>query len=339
MHYLLKHIPEDFQVEEIPIIDPKEEGSYLYVKLTKTNRELEDVLRELGKILQVPRKHIGIAGIKDKRAITTQYLTIANREILPKINIQGCTFEVVGRLQRPLVLGQLKGNQFIITLRGLERTLPMPKNYLINYYDEQRFSKHNANIGRALVKKQWQEAIKLLEKNSPQYKSPMKYYLRVKKNDYLGALKLVPKTILRLYLHAYPSYIFNAIASRYTAEKYPSKTIPWSMGELSFPQIMPENIDLPLLGFSVEIPKEAEQLIAKIMAEEGISYRDFIIPQFHNLSLEGSLRPLIVPVTDIRLEEAEPDDCFPGKIKQIVEFKLLKGCYATMFVKQWMHGL
>ena len=52
-------------------------------------------------------------------------------------------------------------------------------------------------------------------------------YLEKNKNDYIGALRLIPKKILWLYIHSYQSYLWNIIAKKSKKHK---KTFPLGKG-------------------------------------------------------------------------------------------------------------
>lgn len=356
--YLLKHVPQDFIVKEIPLPPartPLEEGSHLLAELTKENKETEDVLAELAKQLRLPRKAIGIAGLKDKRAITTQYITIRGVTTLPPLTIPGVTITPQGFLNKPLTLGDLAGNAFSITLRNLDKPLTFtPPAYLVNYFDEQRFSHLNARIGRSLIRKEWQEACELIMRNNPRYRSALHRRLQASPKDYTGALSILPKQVLRIFLHAYPSYLFNELTARYLQKKgFRLHEDPYSLGTLLFPQhILAKNssgdhkkvrelanVLLPLPGFDLaslreKIPLQAQTLLDELLAEEGISPRDFIIPQLANLSIEGSLRSILAPVTSFSQEPSQPDPYFSGTFAKKISFTLPKGSYATMLIRQ-----
>ena len=58
--YILKQTPEDFQVQEISNIKPKQQGKYFYYNLKKTNRNTLDVIKELAKRANLKEKQIGV---------------------------------------------------------------------------------------------------------------------------------------------------------------------------------------------------------------------------------------------------------------------------------------
>ncbi|MEM4662949.1 MAG: tRNA pseudouridine(13) synthase TruD, partial [Candidatus Diapherotrites archaeon] len=77
-------ILEDFgkKILEIP---PNTEGkNYLWLDLQKKNRDIHDAIRQIARTLHCSTKRISYAGIKDKRAITCQRISIfkPNLELL-----------------------------------------------------------------------------------------------------------------------------------------------------------------------------------------------------------------------------------------------------------------
>ena len=157
-HSIYKHLkqsPEDFIVEEVlPENFLKKEGSYNVYKLEKTNLSTLQVIRFLSKKLKILPSQIGFAGLKDKYAVTTQYLTIPKDCKLDDFCVERkkkkekFCIKKVGKSDKPLSLGDNKGNIFTITLRNINKELRknIYKNLeiinqygLANYFGEQRF--------------------------------------------------------------------------------------------------------------------------------------------------------------------------------------------------------
>ena len=71
--------PEDFLVEEIPLIKKGgTSGPFLICRLTKTNWELGHAIKEIAKRLGISHRRIGWAGTKDRNAITRQWISLYN---------------------------------------------------------------------------------------------------------------------------------------------------------------------------------------------------------------------------------------------------------------------
>jgi tRNA pseudouridine13 synthase len=349
--YKLKSIYEDFVVDEIPCFEKdhldQKLGKYIYLELSKTNWNTVSAVNELCKTLSILRSYVNFAGTKDKHAVTKQYLSIkttGNSEQLkqkfPLILASGIDAKFVGFSDQPLSLGSLKGNRFEIILRNLDQKEKIsPRKFFVNYFDEQRFSKNNAEIGKAIILKDFKKAAVLVNDIK------VKEQLAKCETDYLKALLCLPKKILMLYLHAYQSYLWNETVSRFLQRKltnleFETKLLDYSLGKLVLAGDLSisefEEINIPLIGalpLDNLVSTEIKEIIEKLLIEESVSRFDFIIKQLPNMSPEGGTRPLVASILDLELRERKEDDLNSGFEKQKIEFVLNKGSYATMAIK------
>src|SRR5438270_3590774 len=72
----IKTQPEDFEVEEIPAYDPSGEGDFLYLWVQKRGMGAEYFVRQIARLLDVPTNEIGTAGLKDRHAVTRQWVSV-----------------------------------------------------------------------------------------------------------------------------------------------------------------------------------------------------------------------------------------------------------------------
>ncbi|MBR9693296.1 tRNA pseudouridine(13) synthase TruD, partial [Candidatus Woesearchaeota archaeon] len=209
--YVLKQVPEDFIVEELSSYAVKEAGNYLLLKITKKGLNTEDVARVLAEKLKISRKSVGYAGTKDKHAITTQHFSVkgAKKEQIEKIRLGNVEIEFLGYVSESLALGMLIGNKFTITVRNLkgDEEFSMP-SCVPNYYDEQRFQEQNARVGEALVRKEFKTACELVSKER-RYQKRIEEHLARSPNDYVGAIRILHVPLLKMYLHAFQSRLWN----------------------------------------------------------------------------------------------------------------------------------
>lgn len=315
---LLKYLPQDFIVEEIPDVELRP-GPYTILKITKQERNTEDVASELAKKLHLSRKQIGYAGSKDRQAITIQYFSV-KKELTTPPSLNNCETSIIGTAKEALHLGMLKGNKFTITLRKATK-LTTPKCFP-NYFDEQRFSRHNAAIGMYLLKKEFKQAATLINETTNH-----KLNLQMPINE----LQQIPRQIIKLYLHAAQSLLWNNIAGAHIQSITKTKTKSYSQGVLHFPQEKVEQTSIPMPGFAVEYA-EFDDLIKQVLKQEGLTDRDFVIRQLPNLSLEGTTRKLLIDVQDLNIDYQQ-DEIFKGEQKAIITFTLPRGNYATMVIK------
>jgi len=342
--YTIKQKSEDFIVKEISAIIPLEQGRYSYFLLKKEQRNTLDVVKEISRRLNIREKQIGFAGSKDKHGITEQVISVTgvSRERILSLKLENVNLRFLGYGNSPLSLGELAGNSFEIVVRNLPKELLREEivvsPYLENYFDEQRFSSHNVLVGKALLLKDFAEAIKHINKEE------CEQHLQDHPADYVGALRLLPIRLLRMYINAFQSSLWNKTSAEYLKRNNPAgKAVPFSQGELFFVE-QPERwkeLNIPLVGFG-EIVTEDQQIleiIERLLQEENITRSNFIIKQIPEITVEGELRSAVVEVDDIAVGDVEDDELNLGMKKVQVKFTLPKGSYATMVIKRIFAGV
>jgi tRNA pseudouridine13 synthase len=159
----IKAFPEDFRVDEIPLYPASGEGDHLFVRVEKTGKDSLFVARALARALGVSPREVGIAGQKDRHAVTTQWMSFPGVAPEAAFGLAGDGFRVLEAARHPhkLRTGHLKGNRFRIRLRdaedleGVERIArALEERGLANYYGEQRFGRsgENAALGRKILR-------------------------------------------------------------------------------------------------------------------------------------------------------------------------------------------
>jgi tRNA pseudouridine13 synthase len=165
----LRQLPEDFVVEEITReglianldlqrID-RGEGKYTLAVLKKTSRDLIPTISLLSRKLGA---RVCFAGIKDRRAITYQLISI-DRPVSEEglsLNMKNIDLKPVGRSRWGLMPGELRGNRFTITIRSIDPNAfdpqaLLPPDWLPGFFGHQRFGTTRPNthkVGRLLVK-------------------------------------------------------------------------------------------------------------------------------------------------------------------------------------------
>jgi tRNA pseudouridine13 synthase len=139
---------------------------------------------------------------------------------------------------------------------------------------------------------------------------------RLKKypDDYAGALRMLQSGMLKMFVHAYQSFLWNEIAKKIKSG---------------------QNARVPLIGYGTDIENypRIEKIIRHVLDSEDIQPGDFRISSLPEISCKGDDRDLIIfPKNfDYRFEK---DDLNRGRIKAILEFTLPKGSYATEVIRQ-----
>ncbi|MFO7990958.1 MAG: tRNA pseudouridine(13) synthase TruD [Thermoplasmata archaeon] len=400
----LKKYPEDFQVEENIDKDKIEEseGEYTIAKVWSRNWETNRLVRRFSKLLGISRRGISFAGTKDKRAVTTQWMSFHTEpDDLDIIDLKDVEISDIRRSHRPLYIGAHESNTFDIKVREIDLTHDEIKKRtdsigseiqdiggFPNYFGVQRFGTLRPIthlVGKKLIMGDFQGAVKMYIANPMESESggcrearerleetwdykealsnypkiltferSMIHYLAKKTEDYIGALQELPDNLLKMFVHAYQSYLFNKMLSRRLQKGLPLKDA--LAGDILLPadrngapnvdtpvHITDRNLEkasnmvrggkayvsAPLFGFSSKFSEgEQGEIEKEIIEKENIDKRDFVIPEISNLSSKGTRRSIFAPVHDLNWS-VEPD-CFN------IKFTLLKGTYATTLLREFM---
>ena len=202
-HGILKLKPEDFQVDEIPLVSPCGEGEHIYLHIKKREVNTHWVARLLSEKFGVKEHDVSYAGQKDRYAVTTQWFSI----YAPKIEMvlesrpfpeEDIEILVQTRHSKKLRRGDLIGNRFNIVLRdiktsadsvefqvgdpaGLQQAIEnnlqkIKLNGVPNYFGLQRFGRGGGNMDQALAMLTGQRREKNRQKKS-MYLSAARSYI------------------------------------------------------------------------------------------------------------------------------------------------------------------
>ncbi|MDP3267848.1 MAG: tRNA pseudouridine(13) synthase TruD [Legionella sp.] len=155
-----KLTPEDFQVNEFFAGTFSGEGEHILLKIEKRGLTTEDVVKSLSRLINKPAKLISYAGLKDRHALTTQWLSVhaPGEEIagIGQLEAPGWRVLESTRHNKKLRPGYLAGNQFKVCLREISDEEDLLKRINLvksagvpNYFGEQRFGREGANLLRA----------------------------------------------------------------------------------------------------------------------------------------------------------------------------------------------
>ncbi|MDF1881002.1 tRNA pseudouridine(13) synthase TruD [Sulfurimonas sp. MAG313] len=188
LKFKFRQSKEDFIVSELPLWDtPTDKGNYFIALVQKqdlSTLELLDILEE-----ELQCFNIGYAGLKDKHATTTQYISVPLKfsKSLERLKHPRIKILQSFRAKEKLSIGDLKGNNFFIRLHevnaqtasDLEDVIKeIQRHGMPNYFGYQRFGKDSGNFEKARDVAQ-------------------------------GELVMKDKKIHRIMLHSYQSYLFN----------------------------------------------------------------------------------------------------------------------------------
>ena len=185
----------DFIVSEIPLYEFTGEGEHLILHIRKKDMTTWEMIKAIARYCKIKERDIGYAGLKDKNAMTMQYISLLakdNEEKLKRFNHDKIKILNSYRHNNKIRVGHLKGNHFKVRLKkvlGVQRdkldsVLKWVKaNGVPNYFGVQRFGNQGENYkeGRAILE---------------------------------GKLKIRDKKTRTFLINAYQSHLFNAWLSK-----------------------------------------------------------------------------------------------------------------------------
>lgn len=158
---VLRASAEDFVVEEQLGYKASGDGEHVFLVVRKRDRNTHDVARALAKLAGVPQVAVGYAGLKDRRAVTTQSFTVQlpGRDAPDWSQIADESLQILDaqRHSRKIKRGSLRGNRFVITVSDVsgdrgpaEQRLRQIRDHGVpNYFGTQRFGNAGRNLQQA----------------------------------------------------------------------------------------------------------------------------------------------------------------------------------------------
>ena len=181
-------------VDEVPLYEFSGEGEHLILHVRKKNLSTWEMVDVLCSHLGIKAKEVGTAGLKDKHAMTTQYISVPLRceEAAQAFNHEQIKILSMVRHNNKIRTGHLKGNRFFIRLKKvlpvaatkLDEALKQINEYgMPNFFGYQRFGNDGLNykLGEEIIQ---------------------------------GKRKERDKKKSRLFISAYQSHLFNLWLSR-----------------------------------------------------------------------------------------------------------------------------
>jgi tRNA pseudouridine13 synthase len=165
--------PDTFTVEELPAYPASGEGTHLFLWIEKRGLTTLDAIARIARALRVDGRDVGYAGLKDRHALTRQWLSVPGidpESALAAADPDGA-WRILQAIRHPhkLRLGHLRGNRFQVVLQGeagdpewraLEAAVArIAAEGLPNRFGAQRFGAEgdNAAAGLALLRGQRRE--------------------------------------------------------------------------------------------------------------------------------------------------------------------------------------
>ncbi len=199
--YKIKQVNEDFRVFEKFGLPLAETGHYQYFTLEKNGLSTSEAIFLLSEKLRIPRKMFGFAGNKDKRAVTRQAISIETSRDIGSMESAKLKATYLGKGDERISLGSHSGNEFWITIRNLGGDeVPEEISFIPNYFDSQRFSSSNVDIGAAILAKDFEKAVTMIMESMEGTETYSRMAKRLEKNqhDYVNCLREFDTKSLKL---------------------------------------------------------------------------------------------------------------------------------------------
>jgi len=323
----IKQQCEDFTVEEIPAYEPSGQGEHLFLWIEKRDLSGEQLLQRLARDFKISYREIGMAGLKDRSAVTRQYVSVPAKceERLAALNLEQYHILHAKRHTNKLKTGHLRGNRFSILVRDVfsesfEYSLQIAKQItkygFPNYFGRQRFGFEgdNATLGLRLLRGE------TTPKELPARRR--KFLLRM-------ALSSVQSHLFNIFLakkirggtvsKVLAGDVMQVLASggKFVVEEVPREAARLMAGEIG--------ITGPIFGPKMHLPTgQTAEMEAKVLSEAGLSREHF--KQFPKLTA-GTRRLLMIKPEDLSFQQEPTGMRF--------QFTLPPGCYATSLMHEF----
>ncbi len=192
---VIRQSVDDFAVEEVLVDDSKAEiekaaesrvlgasqskQRYLLCILVKRNWDTFIAIKNIAQQLGISQKQIGIAGIKDAKAVTAQHITIehVSMEDAAKVKVKDVEIRPLGYIRDKLSPYYLLGNNFNIKIKAIKHSESTIRKRITetanaldaiggipNFFGHQRFGTTRPIthlVGKAIIKGDFEEAAML----------------------------------------------------------------------------------------------------------------------------------------------------------------------------------
>ncbi len=229
---VIRESVDDFKVEEILVDGSKAEikitqdkcvlgastskRRYLLCVLVKRNWDTFIALWNIRKQLALGQRQIQIAGIKDAKAVTAQYITVENcsLEDAKKVSVKDIEIHPVGYVHEKLSSYYLLGNHFIIKIKATKHSASTVKKLVVkvaeavnsaggipNFFGHQRFGTTRPIthfVGKAIIEGDFEEAAMLFLAKPSAHEHPSSRTARKElqsTQDFKQALQNFPKQL------------------------------------------------------------------------------------------------------------------------------------------------
>ncbi|MFH0714941.1 MAG: tRNA pseudouridine(13) synthase TruD [Candidatus Diapherotrites archaeon] len=346
-----------------------ENREHLIVEMEKFGYDTHSALKQIARSLRCSPKRMGFAGLKDKRAITCQRVSIWNPDLerVKTFRSRYLDLRFLEWSDERIELGDLKGNRFRIVIRGieldeketrkrLEACAEEMKEGIPNFFGEQRFGglrQVTHVVGKLFLQGKTKEAVmaylSVEEPREGEEVCAARKLARAEK--FAEALHLMPykfkfERILLQHLEQNPNdfagafqklpkslrYLFTHAVQSHLYNEILKERLKRGFGLNAVEgDVVEDGVPtIPLFGFESKFSKGVAGEIEKMVLErEGVSLKEFQVRELAEMSSKGSRKRIVLKAENLEIGEIGRDEYNEGKIKAAVSFELEKGNYAT----------
>lgn len=323
----LKQQASDFEVEEIPAYLPNGIGEHLFLWIEKTGIGAEQLTRHIVQTLRLSKHDLGVAAMKDRHAITRQFVSVPAKyaEKIEAINTDQIRVLSATRHGNKLKTGHVRGNRFSILVRNIAPGSAEVAHQIAacikemgapNYFGDQRFGidGETAELGFDLLRGE-----QTVEDIHP---ARRRFLLRFALSSAQSVLfnqalsERLSEGLLRTVLLGDVMQV-AASGGVFVSEDPAADQLRFEAQEIG--------ITGPMYGPKMKLPGgEIALREAKILAENYVQVADF---QRYQQLTNGTRRPYLVFPQDLSIAE-EPEGLR-------FQFSLPSGCYATVVLREF----
>jgi tRNA pseudouridine13 synthase len=315
---------DDFRVDEIPSYEPSGEGTHTYLRIEKRDLTTIFAIERIARALRVDPRDVGYAGLKDRHAVTTQWISVPNIAVADaeQLKVDGVAVLAVSRHTNKLRTGHLRGNRFSLRITGIDDVAlasirardiatELQMKGCPNYFGAQRFGREGDNSAHARA---W------LKGDAPAPRAPFMRRMLVSAlqselfNDYLAQ---------RMRDGLFHRYVAGDLAQRLPVGR------PWLIDSTEAQSLY----DLGEVGptgplFGLSMPQPVDEALLR---EEAVLRSADLTPQVFSRArgiAEGTRRPLRMNVGTV---------CVTHDTEALLlEFSLPAGGYATAVTREFI---
>ncbi len=321
---LLKSLPEDFKVTENLGFEPQGEGEHLFLWIEKSRLTTHELIDRVASDFSVKPRDIGYSGLKDKIAVTRQWLSLYLPGKMTKLEIPDISeYKLLSHAWHPKKLrpGTHRSNYFEVMVRNVE-TLPktslqqldfIRSQGMANYFGQQRFGRRNDNVEKALQAFNSDRRARKLSRN--------------KRSLYVSALR---------------SYLFNCVLYSRIEQGYWPKPVPGDVFMLSGSRsIFYQSVDDALLERYTQMDLSSTISLygigSRLLQHDALKLEDQVMGEYGEIRhcLIQQKAKLQMRATRVAVQGLELNHDAVNRTLQI-KINLARGSYFTSFLDHFI---